>query len=1034
MGTALLMWGTPAAEAQMVTGPAMTDFAQVFGLSGRAPDDGYRVSVIKSSIPGNILWPGDRITLTMKVENPGSAPLDTAGKLFLIAYGTKGKPGDVWVPTVYKIGDVGSIPLHVNAPPQGADEITVTPNIPSRLGAYALVLDLGPGPGRRFVVSCVRTFKPDSARVQYPALSLDDLGPEVLARLGVHAIRWGIGYKPTRDNDFARWYQEQGQYLKRLQAAGVTVLLMAGGGEFFDPAQPLGRPRPWLDAHDTMRDTKFDLAWLPAYDADFQKFIARFCADYGWPKGPITACSLWNEPWEGISISGWGADMLRYREIYTKMAAGVRQARREAGVEVLVGGCDSSSNALDKLFCDGTDRFLPDFDFLSVHYQGMASFATYKPWRERKSPRGRVRIWDTESWVANTDDRVAAVIAANRSAGYDRAMGIYGGNIHEGQNAWSVAAAVGAAQHFLGDRAFKTLVFKNGLPWVMAFDGRNGSAEDGTVVVVGDLGEEFGADSLLFRTARGLTEAAHKAALRQKLAALSPAEAAALDPSAPRQEGGSRPLTRRESLLKALAAPETLSGATMTLSEERGRVRAYDFYGNLVPAQNGRIVIPLDGRGFFLRGNGASGSFAALLAAIRAASIRGIEPLATVAHDLTAPVASRPTLRLTLTNVLNRPVRGTLAVTLGGLRLEPDTQRLSFLPQETKEVRLWVTGGRPASSNTYPLALRFDAGKDGPVVHEEEMHANVIAHRTIRVDGRLDDWQGVLPQPIVREDSAPTVTEAAWFPFKKFDAAAGQGFAIGYLAYDDRYFYFAAKIADPTPDGGTLRFADRDDDAFFYPQVSYVKRLNHPGTAPVSDRDTDTPQPLHWPEGVRRYSYRKDPILPAGNFPDFDNVQIAFNVLPRTRKRFYASPPGTMPDYTIAPDTDYEYALNKVAAAYGGGTEIWRLNAPGMPLKHFYPRQPRSPRDGPVADGKLAVLQEGTTRIVEAAIPWSEIPEVKARKEAGTPIKFSFRVNDSAGGGCMELSRGRSVAKRGGAFHVDWVEHWENQVEFGWGR
>jgi hypothetical protein len=71
---------------------------------------------------------------------------------------------------------------------------------------------------------------------------------------------------------------------------------------------------------------------------------------------------------------------------------------------------------------------------------------------------------------------------------------------------------------------------------------------------------------------------------------------------------------------------------------------------------------------------------------------------------------------------------------------------------------------------------------------------------------------------------------------------------------------------------------------------------------------------------------------------------------------------------------------------------------------------------------------------VEAAIPWSEIPEVKACKDAGKPIKFSFRVNDSAGVGCMELSRDRSVAKRGASFHVDWMEHWENQVEFGWGK
>jgi hypothetical protein len=44
--------------------------------------------------------------------------------------------------------------------------------------------------------------------------------------------------------------------------------------------------------------------------------------------------------------------------------------------------------------------------------------------------------------------------------------------------------------------------------------------------------------------------------------------------------------------------------------------------------------------------------------------------------------------------------------------------------------------------------------------------------------------------------------------------------------------------------------------------------------------------------------------------------------------------------------------------------------------------------------------------------------------------RFSFRVNDNASGGCLELSRRRSVAKRNGSFHVDWVEHWANEVGF----
>ena len=43
---------------------------------------------------------------------------------------------------------------------------------------------------------------------------------------------------------------------------------------------------------------------------------------------------------------------------------------------------------------------------------------------------------------------------------------------------------------------------------------------------------------------------------------------------------------------------------------------------------------------------------------------------------------------------------------------------------------------------------------------------------------------------------------------------------------------------------------------------------------------------------------------------------------------------------------DSEYALNTVAPAYGGGFEVWRLEVPGMVRKHFYPRQPRHPREG----------------------------------------------------------------------------------------
>ena len=47
------------------------------------------------------------------------------------------------------------------------------------------------------------------------------------------------------------------------------------------------------------------------------KWVAKIVGMFGYPKGPVNAVELWNEPWDGVSIPVKGADMLRYREIYT---------------------------------------------------------------------------------------------------------------------------------------------------------------------------------------------------------------------------------------------------------------------------------------------------------------------------------------------------------------------------------------------------------------------------------------------------------------------------------------------------------------------------------------------------------------------------------------------------------------------------------------------------------------------------------------------------------------------------------------------
>jgi hypothetical protein len=559
-------------------------------------------------------------------------------------------------------------------------------------------------------------------------------------------------------------------------------------------------------------------------------------------------------------------------------------------------------------------------------------------------------------------------------------------------------------------------------------------------------------------------------------------------------------------------------------------------------------------------------------------------------------VGEKPSIKLTLTNILNRPVSGTLHMTVDHLTMKMPDETVSFQPHETKEILVATDGGEESPDNTYAAHLTFDAGADGRAVAEENLHVNVIANRHIIVDGQLDDWKGVLPQPIIGDGIGANLTEKAWLPFQKFDDTLKSGVSTGYLACDDQNFYFAARIADDTPDEGMVRTETRDDDAYFYPATSYymdpaktlaqkdadlknaapgAKFLQNPeeGKEPlhaawestmksfavdldlagntahqvafhvldpdlhpiraekieVIDRTTDrvldsrvvnrlgdgkyivyelagnvrvkftslnqvpailsgfffdhspagmaasgpsvkfikidtatgekwkgvygsegyqlagtaTHSPeyakitipeivdhtaLAWPNGVRRFSYRKNPDLPSGT--GHDNVQIAFNVLPPEQKSLLLCPDGTMPAFEVYPDTDYEYALNPVAAKYGGGTEVWRLAWPGMPLKHFYPREPKSKLDGAVKDAKLVIRRDGNTRIVEVSLPWSEIPEVKKRFDQGQSIKFSFRVNDN-GGPSYELAAGRSVSKTNSlAFHDNWQTHWANELEF----
>ena len=619
LALSLLACVAPQARAQMVTGSKMQNFAAAMGIEGHESTE-FSVVQTACSLGPNVLWPGEQAEFTFSLANLTAAAIAGPVKVRVVHYGTRGQPGDVWNPYVFRIDEETPVSVDLNVPAKKAIEFTVKPKIGDVFGGYALIVDLG-AHGEAFAATCVRVPRANAARDRLPTYALD-LGRStyqvfpVFKKLGVKACRIEASFTPLGAKDYDRRMQNLKLALKGAMENDVAVMLTFDQG--WAP-MPLDRGRPFLNDDNSMKDkVKYDLAWLPGQDEEFQKWVRQICAEYGWPKGAVNAVELWNEPWEGTSISGWGADMIRYREMYTHMALGVIEARKADGVKVLIGGACSSSNTRDKLFSDSTDGkydgpFLKWLDFVSIHYQPLAADPSLVPeWLHREGDYGPVQVWDTESWVANSEDRVAAVIASMRAQGQSRTAGIYNGNVFTPMirrigkdsvsvvvQAWSPAAGIAAVQQFIGQRAFKELLFHNGLPWVFVFDGgtKVGDADpsalnhdDSTLVVVGDLGGCYERARTRFRELHGLKNF-------EKIKAARAALAAATDP-------------KEQTLRDAeLAAAEVLDGGAITLDDGGGAFRLFDFYGNAVPSSNGKISVPLSGLGYFLRTDGSKGSF-----------------------------------------------------------------------------------------------------------------------------------------------------------------------------------------------------------------------------------------------------------------------------------------------------------------------------------------------------------------------------------------------------------------------------------------
>ena len=794
-------------------------------------------------------------------------------------------------------------------------------------------------------------------------------GAQTAARLGIKILRFEAHWSNVEQKRGVYNWSSLDPMMHAMAKAGVRTMWTVDDAPFW--TMPFGQPTP------ACIPTKADWSCEPQYLPLFEKWLNAACRRY-WDhgRGALWVLENWNEPWNGISISGWESDIPHYRAIM-KVIARVAHAQKppmETAAACWIGNTENMfltgrhPAQQIKMVDISTDHYVqPDFSYGPM-------VARY--WHKQSM--------DTETWVACNEMMLPQVMTQFMACGQEHVNPCFPDFIYFSDPGsptsytmpTPVALACNTFSYFMTGKPFQRLLFMHHLPFAFQF----GTDPHAVVVLLGRLFTPFG-----------------------------------------------------NSLRSVLWWQFNLThGGTMRFNNADGAIHVYNLDGNRVFMHQNTVTLPVTTLAYYL--TCPKGGVKLIRRRLAAATYQNVRPVEIIAHDFTQMVNTPGlTLHTTLHNLLPQTITGILTITPPvGLKLATDRLPVTLTAGQSLDVAMAVVHARVAPTNVYPFRYRF-ASPVGDARWSENLHVLVAVHTTIKINGDVSLWKNIPGVMHGCQQQQAWFADHRWLPFA-MEAAKypRKSFAQVKLAWDKNYFYVLARVNDAPAYPGHLRLATRNDDRYFrsakddaycqslkpYAKFVLAAAWNTPLIVPSALRKdplfgayekflaTHPQAKAEVATGAAEVFIKARKMNPKASFaqatyvykvnPHVDlpwvgnTLQFALHVLPGYNARDMILDTQQVPaGFHAMPDTDYEYALY---ACRGGGSELWRLLAPGVPRGFYWPRQPRAKHDqGRVVGAQHLVRRDGNVTIYEAAIPWTELSQWHPR--AGHTFGFTFIVN-----------------------------------------